>query len=79
MLKRIEWAFLEGSKTRKIWRNLLMWQGTRDDAVHPESAKYLVKLLPGAKLTIMDGASHDDVPRQSWPSILEQLMAKARD
>ena len=78
-MERIDWGFLRESTNRKVWRNLLMWQGTRDEAVHPESAKYLAKLLPGAKLTVLDGYSHDDVPRRDWKGILEQLMAKARD
>ena len=78
-MERIDWGFLQESKGRKIWRNLLMWQGTKDDAVHPESAKYLHKLLPGAKLTILEGATHDDVPRQNWPAILEALILKAKD
>ena len=55
-----------------------MWQGTKDDAVHPESARYLAKLVPGAKLTIIDGASHDEVPRQHWPSILRAIIAEAK-
>ena len=77
MLERNDWGFLAESKKRKVWSNLLLWQGTRDSAVHPESANYLVNLLPGARLTTLEGYNHDDVMRKDWKKILRKLIYKA--
>lgn len=75
-LERVEWPFLEASTERR-WNKLVMWQGTKDDAVHPESANYLAKLLPGVKLNVINGATHDDVPRKHWATAIKALLKLA--
>ena len=55
----------------------LVIHGTKDRMVNPSGGKLTAKLIPGAKLMMIEGMGHD-LPKQVWPRLLDAIAELAR-
>ena len=51
------------------------WHGAEDDNLRLESVRWMLERMPGAELTVIDGAGHDI--GEHWPQVLRWLRGHA--
>lgn len=65
-----------GPDLRELDVPTLVIHGKRDRLVSPSGGKRTAKLIPGARLMLIDGMGHD-LPRELWPQMIDAIVENA--
>ncbi len=61
---------------RRLEAPALVLHGKSDPLVNPSGGRATARAIPGARLKMVDGMGHD-LPRQLWPTFVEEIAANA--
>jgi len=61
----------------KVRLPTLIMHGTLDPLIRPAGGQGTHKAIPGATLVMLHGVGHGAIPRQVWPTMLDNISAIA--